>query len=465
MILFTMSFRNLIRHWRKSLSTLFTITIGLTSLIIFAGYNTSIQYSLETAFVRSFGHLQIQHSDFLVYGKGNPTKYSIKDYEKVINALKSNDELAKMTTVVTGHLSTSGIANYTFNDATRTVWVNGFNVQDKIKMQVWNPNNLRLPKIDAWPADFKENDITIGSGLALVLRMCDLLPKDYPVPCEPEITSSAPSNLEQARLPDDIIDLTSESPINSGKRLIDLLITTQSGMPNIGRLEVIGIEKQSSRELDDIYVGMDLSLLQSLVLYDEAPIATSIIIQLNKTEYMDRARVLINDILKDQFPDQSLTIKDFYSIQPIYLQIVDMFNGIFGFILVIILIVVTFTVSNTINMSVMDRINDIGTTRALGLTKNGVRMLFIMEGTILGIFGSFVAIIFSLCVTFFINKAEMTWFPPGVVNPQLIIINLWTDYEIILLSIFLMIAISIFASILPAQRASKMTIIKALKHL
>ncbi|MFX8354967.1 FtsX-like permease family protein, partial [Acinetobacter baumannii] len=65
-----------------------------------------------------------------------------------------------------------------------------------------------------------------------------------------------------------------------------------------------------------------------------------------------------------------------------------MFGTIFGFIAVIMGVIVLFTIANTMSMSVMERINEIGTLRALGQRRSGVRRQFLAEGFLLGLFGA-----------------------------------------------------------------------------
>ncbi|MCW2314448.1 FtsX-like permease family protein [Rhodoferax antarcticus] len=65
-----------------------------------------------------------------------------------------------------------------------------------------------------------------------------------------------------------------------------------------------------------------------------------------------------------------------------------MFNTIFGFVFLLIGGIVLFTVSNTMNTAVIERTVEIGTLRATGLRRSGIRRLFVTEGAILGVVGA-----------------------------------------------------------------------------
>ena len=47
--------------------------------------------------------------------------------------------------------------------------------------------------------------------------------------------------------------------------------------------------------------------------------------------------------------------------------------------------IVLFTVSNTMNTAVVERTVEIGTLRAIGLRRAGIRRLFVTEGALLGV--------------------------------------------------------------------------------
>ena len=91
----SIAFRNLIRNARRSLATLLGISLGSIAVLLFGGYKTNIDYSMQTAYVRLGGHLQVQHKDYFLYGSGNPTAYGIVDYKEIVSAIEA-DELARL---------------------------------------------------------------------------------------------------------------------------------------------------------------------------------------------------------------------------------------------------------------------------------------------------------------------------------------------------------------------------------
>ena len=126
MMTLNLAVRNLLRNRRRSLATLLAMAIGSTSILLFGGYSTNINYTMHTEYVQTGGHLQIQHRDFFLYGSGNPTAYGIADYPKIIAAIQGDEVLQKMVLVASPTLQFGGIAGNYAASVSRTVVGNGF---------------------------------------------------------------------------------------------------------------------------------------------------------------------------------------------------------------------------------------------------------------------------------------------------------------------------------------------------
>ena len=120
------------------------MAIGSASILVFGGYSANIEYSMQTAYVRSGGHLQIQHRDFYHYGSGNPTAYGVADYEKIVDAIRKDEVLRDMVLVVTPTLQFGGIAGNYAAGVSRTIVGVGLVAADHQRMREWNDFNLPL---------------------------------------------------------------------------------------------------------------------------------------------------------------------------------------------------------------------------------------------------------------------------------------------------------------------------------
>jgi len=156
-------------------------------------------------------------------------------------------------------------------------------------------------------------------------------------------------------------------------------------------------------------------------------------------------------------------IKTWNELSVFYNQVKNLFDMIFLFIFSIVLVIVVMSVVNTMSMSVMERTREIGTMRALGLKRYGVKFLFATEGALLGLLGSAVGAAFFFGVYGALIYTHPTYIPPSSSTPVPLRVDL--VWPLIVRSVFFMAILSIFAAFVPARRSAKMTIVDALGHI
>jgi putative ABC transport system permease protein len=144
--------------------------------------------------------------------------------------------------------------------------------------------------------------------------------------------------------------------------------------------------------------------------------------------------------------------------------VLNLFRSIFGFISMIIGIVVVFTVSNAMGMSVVERTDEIGTTRALGVRRAGIRRQFLLEGVILGVLGASVGVAAAFAVSFAVNSGGLTWMPPGQAQPVPLKLYLFGAWGLVGTMWALLVVLAAAAALLPANRAARLQIVDALRH-
>lgn len=464
MMTLTLAVRNLLRNRRRSLATLLAMAIGATSILLFGGFSTNVNYELHTRHVQKGGHLQIQHRDFYLYGSGNPTAYGIADYTSILAAIQSDEALHKMVLVATPTLQFSGIAGNYAAGVSRTIMGTGFVAEDINRMRHWNDFDLRtkapLSALEGAAADAA----VVGTGVARVLQLCDAL-KIERCP-KPEKEQKADS----LALPDDIAQLSlQETPAASGAaganpRRIEVLVVNARGAPNVTSLEVIRAEDQGIKELDEVSLMMRLAQLQQLIYGQTPPKATSIMLQLRHSDQIPAAKARLAPILANFSTKQPLAMLDFRALNPFYVQTMLMFDTIFGFVFVLIGGIVLFTVSNTMNTTVVERTVEIGTLRAMGLRRSGILKLFVTEGALLGLFGAVIGVVLALVLAVVINQIGMPWLPPGNVELVPFTVNVWGENGMILGTTFGLIGIAILSAWWPAHRAARLDVVEALRH-
>lgn len=458
----SLALRNLLRNRRRSLTTLLAMVIGGVTILVFGGYSRDITYSLQTGYVLRGGHLQVQRKDYFLYGSGNPAAYGIVDYKRVIDAISGDPVLASMVTVVTPTISLGGIAGNFAAGVSRTIIGSGVVVADRNRMRQWNDYRLPL-KLPPYSLNGTAEDaVVIGNGVARVLELCQpLAVQDCPRRDRPAAAAAG------ASAPADISELAAleSRPVQSpGEARIELLAANVHGAPNVASLRVIKAEKQGFKELDDMFVGMHLAQAQRLLYGNESPQATAVVVQLAHTSQIPAARKRIAELLAVALKDVPLEVQDFETLNPFYGQAVGMFAAIFGFMAVLIGAIVLFTVGNTMSMAVMERTAEIGTLRAMGLRRSGIRRLFICEGLLLGLIGAAGGVAASIGAAWLINHAGLTWLPPGQVDPVPLTVRVWGEVRMMLGTAIGLALVAVVSAWWPARRAARMLIVNALRH-
>ncbi len=464
-----LAWRNLLRNRRRSLMTLIAMVLGLTSVLLFGGYIRDLTYSMQTDFVTRTGHLQIQHKDYFHLGSGNPAAYGIVHYEEIIDAVQQDPVLAPMLSVVTPSLQFGGIAGNFAAGVSRTVFVNGVVVEDQNRLLAWNDYGQLILANPLSLSGTPPDTVVIGAGVARVLQLCaELGVRD----CASEPDAVTPQG--GAALPDDIAALASAGqPAASASKArgpdqdrprIEILAASARGAPNVAAVSVLAAEDQGIKELDDVYIGMHLSQAQKLVFGAAPPQVTAISVQLKHTAQIPAATQRLEELLKTSLKGEQLEILDYETLNPFYGQTLAMFAAIFGFIAVLMGAIVLFTVTNTMSMVVVERTAEIGTLRAIGLRRSGIRAMFVAEGIVLGCFGAAIGIGVALLLAWTINQIGLTWIPPGRIDPVPLAVSLAGEYGMMLASAVGLVVVAALSALLPAARASRMNIVDALRH-
>ena len=456
-----LALRNLLRNRRRSLTTLLAMVIGLTATLLFGGYAGNSILAMQTGYVQVVGHLQIQRQDYFLYGSGNPAAYGISDYPRIMDLVKGDPVLQPMLTMVTPKLNLGGIAGNFAAGVSKTVLAAGVVVDDQNKMREWNDyGSLSYSRPLALTGTPSESAV-IGTGVARLLQLCGPLRV-------PNCRASAPKPVATGRqAPDDITALSAlEKPAETrtSATQIELLAANDHGVPNVAALNVVKAENYGLKEMDDIFMELHLSQAQKLIFGGSAPQVTAIQLQLQHTSQLVQAKARLNELLAGSLKDAQLEVQDFTTLVPIYGQTIQFFDSVFGFIATLIGVIVLFTVGNTMSMAVVERTVEIGTLRAMGLRRGGIRRLFMVEGMLLGTLGALLGVLIALGVASLINHSGMTWTPPGYVYAYPLRVRVWGDPQLMVGSAVGLVLVAIVSAWWPANRASKLAIVDALRH-
>ena len=229
-------------------------------------------------------------------------------------------------------------------------------------------------------------------------------------------------------------------------------------------LNVVQTESQGFKELDEVAVILQYAQAQQLVFGRSPAKASAIMVQLQHGHQIPAAMDRLHELLPTIAPRQRLTVLDFEMLNPFYVQTLQLFDAIFGFIFVLIGGIVLFTVSNTMNTAVIERTTEIGTLRAVGLRRSGIRRLFVTEGLLLGAAGALLGAVLALLIAGVVNQLHLTWLPPGSAEPLPLILRVWSEQRMLVGTTVGLVLIAAISAWLPAYRAANLQVVDALRH-
>ena len=466
-LLLKIAFRNMLRNLRRSLMTGSAVAAGALALLLFGGFAAYIFAGLETNNVQRIGHLTVFRAGYFLLGAGNPAAYGIDHYRDVIALIERDPVVGPMINVITPTQSLVGIAgNFSGSvEASKTFLGTGLIPSNRERMRQWDEFRASAGYVpDRRMSDEDPSRGEIGVGLARVLGLCGPLGL-HGCPALPaarsfsgETTGAAQRDLTDLAARDLAAGAQGSNPTPQ----IDLLAATAGGAPNVVQLAVGGAEPQGVKELDDNFVAMPLGLAQQLVYGRGEHKATGIVLQLHRSEDLTGAHARLTTLFRQKHLD--LEVRDFGELSPFYGQVKNMFSAIFLFIALVMGVIVLFAVVNTMTMNVMERTNEVGTIRALGVRRAGIRSQFTVEGVLIGAIGATVGAVLALAIAALVNHAGLTWIPPGnatavplrldVAGRALLVGSAWLGLAIV----------TTLAALLPANRAARLPVVDALRH-
>ncbi len=421
MMIFKIAIRNIFRHKARSIITLSTIVFGCVALIFVGGFFEDLFLRLRESYIRAqSGHIQIYRHGFNEHGKIDPYNYLIENPDEIKTLVKSLPEVR----IATSRLQFSGL----ISTGETTISFIGQGIEPE------NEKHLKL----AETLDMRKFSHSIDAGLPVTEAGEGLLKDDV---------KSIVMGQGLAK--------TMKASVGS---TITLLTNTVRGSTSAMDVSVKGIFFTAMKDFDDIFLRLPLVTAQKLLGTQGVQV---IVLRLYKTE--DTARVY--DQLKVLFAQKNfdLEMKRWQELSDFYNKTVLMFDRFYGVMRVVIAIVVILGIFNTLNMSVMERITEIGTMMALGVRRREVMKLFFLEGFFLGIIGGISGVFVGTIVLAIVSQIGI-WMPPP---PGATISWLSTPQIVpgILFSTFLIsVMVGAISSLYPAYKASRMQVTSALRY-
>lgn len=465
-----LAYRNVFRNTRRSLVTIVAIMLSCAGLILFAGYVAWAFKSAESQAVVIFSHLQLARPGFYEKGAGNPSAYAIDSFGQIKQLLQDDAVIGPKLQLVSAQIIFKGIVSYSAAHTSSTFVGLGVFPEDDWALLHWNPYKLTSPldlpankalygSAPELSADDPEG-ATIGIGLAHVLQVnLDATGPDKVSASKP-MSSPQQSDSDLAALSQEV---TQEASAQSLRPSIELLCAPPGGgMPNAMTMSVRKIFNRPTKELDNQSVKLDIRRASELLFPEKELKVTSILVLLKQTADLPTVVTRLRQLIAGGKLD--VDFRTWTELRPFYNQLTQMFRAMFTFMFCIIAVIVIFTIYNTLSTGITERIPEIGTLRALGVTRAGIRKTFLLEGMFLGLIGGILGALLAIVGELVINSLGIVYVPPGG--------SFYTKLEVLVLRAPIILVVcfggallaALFSAIFPAHRASRMIIVDALRH-
>ncbi len=232
--------------------------------------------------------------------------------------------------------------------------------------------------------------------------------------------------------------------------------TTPLGMlPKFAKYEVAGTFKSGMYEYDATFAYVYLPDAQQLF---EIPGRISGIDVKVKDIYnvKEIARELRGNI------DNSLGVYDWMVMNKNLFSALKLEKIVMGIMLTLIILVAVFNVLSSLIMLVMRKKKDIGVLRTLGVPQSGIMKIFIYQGMIIGLVGTFLGAVTGVTASLLLKKYQFI-----KLSGEIYYID-YIPVELRLLDLGLIVGVSLLLSLLstiyPAKQAAKMDPVDAVRY-
>jgi putative ABC transport system permease protein len=406
MIEWRLAFRNLVRNQRRTLISVLMIAAGFCAMVLFQGFSSFVLGGLEASVIQTqFGHLQIETD--LSWSR-KPVDRIADRYMTNVDDIQQVVEKTLQPKSVSGRLSFYGL----LSTGDQSVAARGIGFDPSIEVTMRDSLIIKAGKSISDRSDYA---IMLGDGLAESLE------------------------------------------IKVGDRAT-LMAQTLDGSMNAIDTDVAAIVQTGVKEVDNITFYLPLQLAQKLM---DTESLERIVIMLDETEGYESKRELLAAALNKELPS-GLGVRSWFELATLYRSSKSFFDVQNRVIEVIILVMVLLSILNTVSNSVMERLGEIGTLRAIGFQPREMIAQFVREGILLAFFSNIIGILGALIITYLTSKSGIKIPIPNASVP------LDLGFKVLpaayTQAFVLTLLATMAASYWPALRGTKISIVEALRR-
>jgi len=411
MHLFRMAFRNIWRNKRRTFFNLIAFTINIAILIFFVGF---YRYRIEDSYSRTTkyltGHIQIHHSDYEKEERKMPVDLPVPESSELCASFENIPGV-----IFAGRRIEFGAFLSNGKDKLACLGI-GFEPEKEAKFGVLSESIIEGECLES-------NDY----GVLIGYRMAELF------------------NLKVGDI-------------------VLVLARTKYNTPNLMDAEIKGIFNIGFGALDKSTAFFSMPFAQELLQMEDE--ATEIMVGLKNRKIIPSVLKKIDKKIPASIKKDTVINDWTHYAKPLIQDVKGdtRFMAIFLFILISIAV---FGMINTMSMSVFERIREIGTMRAMGMSRKQVVRLFIFESVIVSLTGVFCGCFLGGVICLYIAKVgiPLGGFTDAVAVPMGERLYCLSKPIEFIGSFILGIIAGLIGGLSPAIRAGKLKIVDSLREI
>jgi putative ABC transport system permease protein len=399
--MFKIAWRNILRNKRRSILSLSIIIIGVCVLYLFKGYISYTFNDIKNSTIAEYGNLEIAAVGYWDSKSEERPILAKTDLDKIKFLLSKNPVIKDCSS----QLNVYGI----IGNETKSTLIAGIGVET---------------------GKYQNRSVAVISGSFLSMQDTD-----------------------KALLGKGVFD---KFDAKQGDWL-SIWTTDLNGDPNARNLQVSGTFSYGISDADNALIFLPLGFVQSLL----------------NTDGVDRVVVHLTDDkftaptiaqLKEEFHNAGLKVevKDWVALADYYRAVKGMLEPLFFVISLIIFILVFFSILEITSMAFLERMNEIGTIRAIGTTSFQIFSMLCQEGLILGVIGGMIGLGLGYGCGSLINTLRITYTPPG--SGTIAVFNVILGVQNGILPFITVVVPIMISALYPALKAARLNIVNILRH-
>ncbi|MBW2180515.1 MAG: lipoprotein-releasing ABC transporter permease subunit [Deltaproteobacteria bacterium] len=233
------------------------------------------------------------------------------------------------------------------------------------------------------------------------------------------------------------------------------MISPIGHMPSMKQFKVSGFFESGMYEFDGTFAFVHLQDGQKIMRMKDA--VTGIEIRVNDIyKAKDIAKRIESDL---GFP---FWLRDWMQMNRNLFSALKLEKKVMFIILTLIILVAAFNIASSLIMMVMEKTKDIAILKAMGATNKSIRKIFIYKGMVIGFIGTALGVILGSVLCALLKYYKFIELPGDVYYITTLPVRL-EFYDVILIAIAAMV-ISFLSTLYPAQQASKLNPVEAIRY-